>query len=131
MAQTMWVYLSETERANLEARLKKGIHRARVLTRARILLLADRTDGEWRRYGKIAKSLRCSPDTVTDICKRFIMGGLETALNDKPRPGRTCETHRGCRGTLSVVGVQLTTRRTHALDFETARRATCGVGAGG
>jgi hypothetical protein len=46
MAQTMRVYLSETERANLEARLKKGIHRARVLTRARVLLLADRSDGE-------------------------------------------------------------------------------------
>ena len=56
MAQTMRVYLSETERANLQARINKGIHRAPVLTRARILLLADRSDGEWRRNYKIAKS---------------------------------------------------------------------------
>ena len=88
MAQSMRVYLSEAERADLESRLKNGIHRSRFLTRARILLLADRTDGEWRRYGKIAKALRCSPDTVTDICKCFIMGRLETSLGDKPRPGR-------------------------------------------
>jgi hypothetical protein len=88
MAQTLRVYLSETERADLEARISKGIHRARVLTRAHVLLLADRSDGEWRRYGKIAEALRCSPDTVTDICKRFVMGGLQAALNDKPRPGR-------------------------------------------
>jgi putative transposase len=60
-----------------------------VLTRARILLLADRTNGEWRRYGKIGKALHCNPSTVGDICRRFIMGGLETALFDKPRPGRT------------------------------------------
>ena len=84
----MRVYLSPEERQYLETRIKKGIHSSRLLTRARILLLADRSDGEWRRYGKIAKALRCNASTVGDICQRFIIGGLETALNDKPRPGR-------------------------------------------
>ena len=83
----MRVYLSPEERQYLETRIKKGIHSARLLTRARILLLADRSDGEWRN-GKIAKALRCNASTVGDICQRFIIGGLETALNDKPRPGR-------------------------------------------
>jgi putative transposase len=88
MEQNMRVYLSPEERQYLETRIKKGIHSARLLTRARILLLADRSDGEWRRYGKIAKALHCNASTVGDICQRFIIGGLETALNDKPRPGR-------------------------------------------
>jgi transposase len=88
MTQNMRVYLSTEERQHLETRIKKGIHSARVLTRARILLLADRSDGEWRRYGKIAKALHCNASTVGDICRRFVIGGLETALNDKPRPGR-------------------------------------------
>lgn len=35
MAQTLRVYLSETERADLQTRINKGIYRARVLTRAR------------------------------------------------------------------------------------------------
>lgn len=50
MAQNMRVNLSETERANLEARLNKGIHHARVLTRARILLLANRSVGMVLNY---------------------------------------------------------------------------------
>ena len=70
MAQTMRVYLSETERANHEAHLKKGIHRARVLTRARILLLADRTDGEWRRYSQDRQ--------VAPVQPRYRHGHLQT-----------------------------------------------------
>lgn len=32
--------------------------------------------------------MHCNASTVGDICRRFVIGGLETALNDKPRPGR-------------------------------------------
>lgn len=88
MSKALRVYLPEEERRQLEGMVRKGIRSARVMTRARILLLADRSGGKWRRYGQVAKALGCDPTTVSDICRRYAMGGLKVALYDKPRPGR-------------------------------------------
>jgi transposase len=89
MGPLIRVYLTDSDRQTLQALIKKGTHPARVLTRARILLLADRSDGEWRRYGTIAKLLKCCINTVTHICNRYLEHGLESALEERPRPGKT------------------------------------------
>lgn len=52
MAQIMRVYLSETERANLEAYIQKRRSLRSYPHLSRIMLLADRSDGKWRCYGK-------------------------------------------------------------------------------
>jgi transposase len=77
------VHLTEEQRAYLQALLKKGTAKARVLTRARILLLAD--EGWADRF--IAAVLQVSAQTVYSIRKRFAEGGLEGALQERPRPG--------------------------------------------
>jgi hypothetical protein len=51
--------------------------------RAHTLLLA----GEQRPVQAIASRLPTSAVTVTQTCKRFLHAGLETALDDRPRPG--------------------------------------------
>lgn len=77
------VKLTEEERSYLLDMLKKGVDRARKLTRARILLLS--AQGKTDRF--IATVLEVSTQTVRNIRKRFAEEGLEAALNDRPRPG--------------------------------------------
>jgi transposase len=77
------VTLTDEERTQLLALTKKGRVAARRLTRAHILLQAD--SGVTQEA--IAAALHLGRATVARICKRFVEGGLETALQDRPRPG--------------------------------------------
>src|ERR1700694_4268653 len=74
-----WIVdLTDEERGELQALLRRGKAAARRLTRARILLLAaeDRTDEE------VAAVLHSSRSTVERIRRRFVEQGLEAALNE-------------------------------------------------
>ena len=78
------VDLKDDEKKSLFELVKKGKARARRITRARILLLADeaKTDAE------IAAALKTGIATVERIRKRFVDGNVEYALNEAPRPKR-------------------------------------------
>ncbi len=56
-------------------------------TRARILLLSDRSQGQQRTDRAVAEAALCSLSTVRSIRRRYIEGGLPLALNDKGWPG--------------------------------------------
>jgi transposase len=77
------VTLTEQERLSLRDLLKKGEVNARMVPRARILLLsaAGATDQS------IAEVLKGNPQTVRNIRKRFVEAGLEAAVPERPRPG--------------------------------------------
>lgn len=77
------VELSDEQRSSLLDLLKRGEAKARVLTRARILLLS--AEGKTDRW--IADALKVNPQTVRNIRKRFAEEGLEGALGERPRPG--------------------------------------------
>ncbi len=78
------VDLSDEEKTVLAGLAKKGKTSARKINRARILLLAD----EGRTDRAIAEALGIGASTVERTRKRFVMeGGLEEALNERPRPG--------------------------------------------
>lgn len=84
MKKVYVVDLSEEEKAELKSLTKKGKTSARKLNRAHVLLLAN--EGETDKA--IAKALGVGTTTVERIRKRFVMeGGLEDALNERPRPG--------------------------------------------
>ena len=57
-------------------------------TRARILLLAARSQNHKRTQQQIADALLCCAPTVSQVCRRFILQGLDAALLEKPRPGK-------------------------------------------
>lgn len=78
------ITLNESEVKQLKALLRKGTINARVLTRARILLMA--TDGKLDK--EIYTTLNLSVSTPYDIRKRYHIGGLKRALYDLPRPGK-------------------------------------------
>jgi transposase len=78
------VDLTEDERQQLLALIRKGRVSARKLNRAHILLQAD--DGATDKT--IAAALHVAYTTVGRIRKRFVEGNLERALNEDPRPGK-------------------------------------------
>src|ERR1700688_1017515 len=77
------VELSEAERAQLAAMLSGGKHAARKLKRAQILLAADVGAGD----EEIARSVGVGGSTVYRTKRRFVLGNLEAALREEPRPG--------------------------------------------
>jgi transposase len=77
------VELSQTERNELTALLSGGKHAARKLKRAQILLAADAGAGD----KEIARSVGVGGSTVYRTKRRFVLGNLEAALREEPRPG--------------------------------------------
>ncbi len=82
------IELTDEQRAELEGLLHKGHLSARTNTRARILLLSDRSQGQKRTDKEVAEAVMCSQKTVANVRRRFLAGGLQSALHDKERPGR-------------------------------------------
>lgn len=78
------VDLSSAERETLLTLISQGTPAARKVTRARILLQADRGLGDTA----IAQGLNTSVSTVEQIRQRFVEGGLDNALNERRRPGQ-------------------------------------------
>ena len=76
------VELSQTERAELTGLLSGGKHAARKLKRAQILLAADAGASD----EAIATSVGVGGSTVYRTKRRFVLGNLEAALSEEPRP---------------------------------------------
>jgi transposase len=77
------VELSQAERTELTALLSGGKYAVRKLKRAQILLAADAGTSD----DEVAKSVGVSGSTVYRTKRRFVLGNLEAALSEKPRPG--------------------------------------------
>ena len=77
------VELSQTERAELTAIVSGGKHAARKLKRAQILLAADAGASD----DDIATNVAVGGSTVYRTKQRFVLGNLEAALSEQPRPG--------------------------------------------
>ena len=76
------VQLTDDERTNLEEQEFAPLSR-RQRYRVGILLRADAGDTD----AEIAEEIGVSSGTVANVRRRFASGGLDAALNEKPRPG--------------------------------------------
>jgi transposase len=94
------VKLSASERRTLETLLRKGTAKARMLTRARVLLLADQANTD----DEIVAALGIGLATVYRLRQRFATEGLDAALQERPRPGavRKLSEHQEARLTALV-----------------------------
>jgi len=83
MTKQYIVTLSDVEQGALNKLTHKGRVAARRLTRAHILQMAHDqfTDEE------IAKALKTSVATIERVRERLVVGGLDFALQEEPRPG--------------------------------------------
>ena len=77
------VELSHAERTELRALLSRGKQAARKLKRAQILLAANAGASD----EAIAASVGVGGSTVYRTKRRFVLGNLEAALSEEPRPG--------------------------------------------
>jgi transposase len=77
------VELSQAERDELKALLSGGRHAVRKVKRAQILLAADSGASD----EEIATSIGVGGSTVYRTKRRFVLGNLELALREEPRPG--------------------------------------------
>ena len=78
------VKLTPEEREELLALTSKGKASARTLKRAMVLLASDDGDSD----STIAGKLRLHTDTVSDIRRRCVEGGVQASLHDRLRPGK-------------------------------------------
>ena len=90
MVQKHRVQLTKTEKTQLIKLTKKGKISARKLRRAQTLLLTD----AGYKDEEIASMLHLGVATVERTRKKFVEGGLELALNERPRPGRVRKLDR-------------------------------------
>jgi len=82
------VFLRLKDRRRLQALVHKGVQKARVINRARILLLADERTEEGRKTdGEISKALGVGLRMVAATREKYFRFGLQQALAEKPRPG--------------------------------------------
>ena len=95
MSKALTVSLTDEQHTFLRSLTTSGRSPARVQTRARILLLTDRSQGERLTDKNIAIALRVSLPTIGKTRRRFAQAqaagqdALEAALGEKPRPGQT------------------------------------------
>jgi transposase len=78
------VNLTGEERKELLKFTSRGEIKARKMKRAQILLKAD----EGLKDREIIEALNVSRPTAERIRKRYVVGGLEKALTEDPRPGQ-------------------------------------------
>jgi len=78
------INLTAEERQSLLAMTRKGQIKARQMKRAMILLKAN----EGLSDPQIMSALGVSRPCVERIRKRFVLGGLQKALKEDPRPGQ-------------------------------------------
>ena len=77
------VSLSDDERHELESYINTGVHSARSIKRARILLLAD----EGKSDPQIAQHVGACNTTVFNLRRRYWVEGLSATLTEKARSG--------------------------------------------
>jgi len=78
------IHLPEEEVIRLRMIIHKGKENTRVITRSRILLMAN----EGKKDPEIYTVLSLSTKTPYEIRKRYTQGGLQKALYDAPRSGQ-------------------------------------------
>jgi transposase len=88
MSTHVSITLTDDQRTTLNTLSRSGSAPARTHTRARILLLLDRSQAASWTDEAIAKALRCHRNTVGNIRRRFVTAGLQAALYHKPLPPR-------------------------------------------
>jgi transposase len=84
MTERYPVALSDDQEASLRKLTTSGKNSARTFKRAMILLASD----EGKTYTEIMEMLNVSRTMVRNTRKNFFLGGLDSALHEKPRPGQ-------------------------------------------
>lgn len=75
------IELPQDEKTELEQLIKSGERKARVISRARALLLLDRSDGKRRTLAQVAEATMLSDVAISHVKRRYFEGGLDRAFS--------------------------------------------------
>jgi hypothetical protein len=89
MGKHQSLYLTDDQRLHLQRLERADSTPMEVYRRARILRLCDQTNAPTPTYAEIAQAVGCHKNTVKNVRRRCLLGGLEAALYDSPLPPRT------------------------------------------
>lgn len=78
------VSLSEAEREECDNLVRKGVGKAKSITHARILLMADESGGNGRPDEEIATCFGVNVRTVERLRQRLVEEGFEIAVHGRP-----------------------------------------------
>ena len=93
------IQLSLQDQKQLQDITRKGKHNARVITRARILLLSHQGKSDT----SISAQLETSKSSVHRVRKRYVNGGLKRALYDAPRCGQPPKLYTKAEAKLVAI----------------------------
>lgn len=93
------VSLTDDELRSLTTLTKRGTAAARVQTRARILMLLHRGNSP----DAVAAALAVGVATVFNVKRRYLNGGLSSALHDKPRSGKPARISGAARAKITAL----------------------------
>jgi transposase len=79
--------------------LNKGVSKARVLTRARVLLAL----GQGKKVDDVARDLFVGVNTVYDIRRLYFADGLDRAIYDAPRSGAPVQISPKVRAEITAL----------------------------
>lgn len=93
------VKLTDEQKEQLNALINKGKHSARVIKRARLLLMAEQD----KKDEEISALVGYCISQIKNIRKRFFLEGLDSALKEKPRPGAPIKLDRRAEEIASAI----------------------------
>ena len=96
---TKKIKLSKKEQKELTQVIRSGQHKARKITRCRILLLAH----EGKSDGEIQEALKVSRGTIARIKDRYEKGGFNNALEEQARPGAPLKFNGKQRAKITAI----------------------------
>lgn len=100
------VRLSDEEREQLKAVVKKLKGSSQKVRRAQILLKADADGAGWTDL-RIAEAFSCRVQTIENLRKRLVTEGFEIALNGKPRSRAPRENLLDGKQEAKVIALRL------------------------
>ena len=106
MIKKFIVRLSEEERDVLRAITKKLKGSSEKVRRANILLMADADGANWKD-SQIAEAYGCSPQTVENVRRRFVMIGFEDTLNGVVRENPPTPKKLDGRQEAEIIALRL------------------------
>lgn len=93
------VSLTDDELRSLTSLTRRGTAAARVQTRGRILMLLYRG----RTPDAVASALAVGVATVFNVKRRYLSGGLDSALHDRPRSGKPATIDGAARASITAL----------------------------
>lgn len=101
------IYLSENEQQYLKDIVKKGVHNSHVITRARVLLMLDRTGkSDHVRYKRTAEYAQISVQSVYNMRDEFLANhDIDLYLNRKKRETPARKPKLDGEGEAKIIGL--------------------------